>query len=84
MSRKSKLGGSLGSIWLPVASLALVLVLAVPAASSAQVADGPPDTIAIPPAETWGEASSAVLAAGTVAFSLWGIHYVYQTIHTYG
>jgi cytochrome c-type biogenesis protein CcsB len=26
----------------------------------------------------------SILAAITVAFSLWGIHYVYETIHTYG
>ena len=25
-----------------------------------------------------------IIAAGTVAFSLWGIQYVYETIHTYG
>ena len=25
-----------------------------------------------------------IVAAGTVAFSLWGIQYVYETIHTYG
>jgi len=25
-----------------------------------------------------------IIAAGTVAFSLWGIHYIYDTIHTYG
>ena len=25
-----------------------------------------------------------IVAAGTVAFALWGIQYVYETIHTYG
>ncbi len=25
-----------------------------------------------------------LVAAGTVAFALWGVHYVYETIHTYG
>jgi len=25
-----------------------------------------------------------ILAAATVAFSLWGVHYVYETIHSYG
>jgi hypothetical protein len=24
------------------------------------------------------------VAAATVAFALWGVHYVYETIHSYG
>ena len=28
--------------------------------------------------------SLTILAAATVAFSLWGIQYVYETIHVYG
>jgi ABC-type transport system involved in cytochrome c biogenesis permease subunit len=25
-----------------------------------------------------------IVAVATIAFALWGVHYVYETIHTYG
>jgi hypothetical protein len=62
MSRKSKLVGSLGSAWLPLASLVLVVALAVPVAGSAQTGSTSPDTVPIPPAETFQEGPSLVPA----------------------
>lgn len=63
MARKTKLGRSLGGVWLPVFSLALVLALAAPAAGPVLAGDTTPDTIPIPPTVTLGEAPSLVPAA---------------------
>ncbi len=65
MTKKKKLGGLLGSVWLPLASLILVLMLAAPTSAAPALPAGgpPPPSIQIPAMETLVESTSLVLAA---------------------